>query len=221
MKRVMIDPGHGPGNVNKGPTGYYEYKGMWTLSNYLKAELEKRGVAVGLTRTETEDPELDSRGLKATGYDLFISEHSNAYGTSGVRGVEVFHSLRRTDMANAGKLSAAIAKCMNTPNRGAKTRSYTRDSTTDWYGIVRNAARTNVKHIFLCESGFHTSREDEAWLKKDSNLKLLAKAQSDVICDILGVGIIDPQPEPKPDPVPDETMATLKLIYELLRTIFE
>ena len=97
MKRVMIDPGHGPGNVNKGPTGYYEYKGMWTLSNYLKLELEKRGIEASLTRKETEDPLLDIRGRKAGGYDLFISEHSNAYGSATARGAEVFHSLHRAD----------------------------------------------------------------------------------------------------------------------------
>jgi N-acetylmuramoyl-L-alanine amidase len=39
MKKVTIDPGHAPGNANRGPTGYYEYAGMWKLSNYLKNAL--------------------------------------------------------------------------------------------------------------------------------------------------------------------------------------
>jgi N-acetylmuramoyl-L-alanine amidase len=43
-KKIMIDPGHAPGNVNRGKNGYYEYAGMWELSLYLKAMLEKKRV---------------------------------------------------------------------------------------------------------------------------------------------------------------------------------
>ena len=89
----MIDPGHAPGNANRGPTGYYEYAGMWALSNYLKTVLERCGCIADLTRTEKKDPSLSARGKKAKGYDLFMSEHSNA-GGGKARGCEVFRSLR-------------------------------------------------------------------------------------------------------------------------------
>ena len=185
-KKVMIDPGHAPGNVNRGPTGYYEYQGMWKLSNYLKEELTKRGVQADLTRTENQDPSLSERGKKSKGYDLFISEHSNAHDGK-VRGVEVFYSLQRPgDKVHAQALSKAISTLMNNPDRGAKTREYPNKPGVDYYGVIRAAVSVGCPHIFLVENGFHDNPQDEAWLKQDSNLKKLAQVQADVICSILG-----------------------------------
>lgn len=191
-KKVMIDPGHAPGNVNRGPTGYYEYQGMWKLSNYLKEELTRRGVQADLTRTEYQDPSLSERGKKSKGYDLFISEHSNAHNGK-VRGVEVFYSLQRPgDKVHAQALSKAISTLMNNPNRGAKTWQYPNKPGVDYHGVIRAAASVGCPHIFLVENGFHDNPQDEAWLKQDSNLKKLAQTQANIICNILGV---KPQPQ--------------------------
>ena len=185
--KVMIDPGHGPGSKNRGPTGYYEYQGMWALSNHLKVALERCGIQVGLTRKENEVPSLAERGKAAKGYDLFISEHSNAYNGS-VRGCEVFYSkLRPGDKKHAAALSKAAATLMGNHDRGPKTKNYSKDPSLDYSGVIRNAAAVGVPHIFLAESGFHDNPTDEAWLKKDSNLQALAEAQAEVICGILGV----------------------------------
>ena len=195
-KKVMIDPGHAPGNVNRGPTGYYEYQGMWKLSNYLKEELTKRGVQADLTRTENQDPSLSERGKKSKGYDMFISEHSNAFNGKA-RGVVVFYSLQRPgDKVHAQALSKVISTLMNNPDRGAATREYPNKPGVDYYGVIRAAASAGCPHIFLVESGFHDNPQDEAWLKQDSNLKKLAQTQADVICNILGV---KPQPQPPSD----------------------
>lgn len=191
-KKVMIDPGHAPGNVNRGPTGYYEYQGMWKLSNYLKEELTKRGVQADLTRTEYQDPSLSERGKKSKGYDLFISEHSNAHNGK-VRGVEVFYSLQRPgDKVHAQALSKAISTLMNNPNRGAKTWQYPNKPGVDYHGVIRAAASVGCPHIFLVENGFHDNPQDEAWLKQDSNLRKLAQTQADIICNILGVKLQPP-----------------------------
>ncbi len=190
MAKVKIDPGHAPGNANKGPTGYYEYAGMWTLSNFLKTALERCNVQADLTRKENEDPSLQARGDSAKGYDLFISEHSNAFTDASVRGCEVFYSLRRpADREHAAALSAASAKLMGNNYRGAKTRQ---GANGDWYSVIRNAEAVGCKHIFLAESGFHTNRVDEAWLKQDSNLQKLAEVHAKVICGILGVDYVAP-----------------------------
>lgn len=186
-KKVMIDPGHAPGNVNRGPTGYYEYQGMWKLSNYLKKELTKRGVQADLTRTENQDPSLSERGKKSKGYDMFISEHSNAHNGKA-RGVEVYYSLQRPgDKVHARALSKAISTLMNNPDRGAKTRQYPNKPGVDYYGVIRAAVSVGCPHVFLVENGFHDNPQDEAWLKQDSNLRKLAQVQADVICNILGV----------------------------------
>lgn len=184
--RVMIDPGHAPGSINRGPTGYYEYQGMWMLSNHLQTALRRCGVQADLTRKERENPSLASRGRKAKGYDVFISEHSNAHNKK-TRGCEAFYSLSRPgDKKHAEALAKVASDLMQNPNRGAKTKAYSVDHQKDWMGVVRSAIAVGVPHAFLVESGFHDNPQDEAWLKQDSNLRKLAEAQAEVICGILG-----------------------------------
>jgi len=186
MAKVLIDPGHAPGNPNRGPTGYYEYAGMWKLSNYLKSALEARGVAASLTRTVNQNPSLEQRGKGAKGYTLFISEHSNA-ANGRARGCEVYYSIKRPgNKKHAAAISAVSAKVMGNPDRGAKTR--VGKNNMDYYGVIRNAAAVGCPHVFIVENGFHDNAVDEAWLKNDSNLKKLAETQAQALCDVLGVG---------------------------------
>lgn len=192
MKKVIIDPGHAPGNVNKGPTGYYEYAGMWKLSNYLKKALERCGVEVKLTRSENEDPSLQNRGVYSKGTDVFISEHSNA-ANSQARGAECFYSVRNpNDKQWAAKISEAVSSLMNNPNRGAKTKESTTSKGYDYYGVIRAAVSVGTPHVFLVESGFHDNSVDEAFLKIDSNLEKIAEAQAKVLCELLEVEYIKP-----------------------------
>ena len=71
VKTVVIDPGHHNLDKNKGQTGYYEYAGMWKLSNYLKSELIRCGIDVKLTRTESQNPTLTNRGYGVSNCTLF------------------------------------------------------------------------------------------------------------------------------------------------------
>ena len=188
MIKVMIDPGHAPGNPNKGPTGYYEYEGVWKISIYLQEILQAKGMQADFTRAWEQDPELYARGQKAKGYDLFISEHTNAYDGK-TRGVEVFYDYSKPqDKEFADKLAEAVASVMNNSNRGAKTRVYTENGKIyNYYGVIRGAAATDCKHILLIESGFHDNVDDEAFLKADENLRKIAEVQAAVICEFLGV----------------------------------
>lgn len=188
MIKVLIDPGHAPGNANKGPTGYYEYQGVWKISNYLKEILTAKDVQVDFTRTWEQDAELYVRGQKAAGYDLFISEHTNA-NDGKTRGVEVFYDYTKLqDEKFAKKMAAKVAAVMGNTSRGAKTRVYTEGGKIyNYYGVIRGAASTSCKHILLIESGFHDNIEDEAFLKVDANLEKIALEQAEVICEVLGV----------------------------------
>ncbi|MGI6227380.1 MAG: N-acetylmuramoyl-L-alanine amidase family protein [Peptococcales bacterium] len=195
MNKVMIDPGHHFSNKNKGQTGYYEYLGVWIISIILQSMLRTLGLQADLTRQWDEDPDLRVRGIQAQEYDLFISEHTNAFNGT-VRGVEVFYDFEKEyDKANAAKLSKAVSTVMGNPDRGAKVRTYTdedlklTDDVLNYYGVIRNAAKTNCRHIFLIESGYHDNPEDEAFLKEYSNLRRIALAQAFVICEILEIKI--------------------------------
>ena len=188
MIKVMIDPGHASGNSNKGPTNYYEYKGVWKISAYLRDILQAMGIQVDFTRSWEQNLELYERGQKAGGYDLFISEHTNA-NDGKTRGVEVFYDYSKPkDSEFADKLAGAVAAVMGNPNRGAKTRVYTEGGKIyNYYGVIRGAAATDCKHILLIESGFHDNLDDEAFLKVDENLIKIADTQAGVICEFLGV----------------------------------
>ncbi len=186
--KTLIDPGHAPGNTNKGLTGYYEYEGVWKISNYLKEILEAKGVQADFTRTWEQDPEPYARGQKAKGYDLFISEHTNA-NDSKSRGVEVFYDYSKLqDKEFAEKLANNVATVMGNSSRGSKTRVYTEGGKIyNYYGVIRGAAATDCKHILLIESGFHDNAQDEAFLKVDANLMKIAKEQAKIIFEMLGV----------------------------------
>lgn len=188
MTKVLIDPGHAFGNTNKGPTGYYEYEGVWKISTYLKEILQANDVEVDFTRTWEEDPGLYARGQKAKGYDLFISEHTNA-SNGTARGVEIYYDYSKPDdKILAEKLSGNVANVMGNTNRGARTRVYTLSNNIyNYYGVIRGAAATDCKHIFLIESGFHDNEQDEAFLKVDENLQKIAQAQAEVILEMLNV----------------------------------
>jgi hypothetical protein len=197
--KIMIDPGHGPGCVNGGPTGYLEHEGMWKLSGYLKTALERCGCEVALTRAESERPELTERGNKAEGYDLFISEHSNA---GGGRGAEAYYSVRQPEnQGMAAELAEAASAVLGSPGRGAKTKRSTNDPSYDYYTVIGYAVAAGCPKVFICENGFHDNAHDEAVLKQDGKLQEMAEAQAKVICAHLGVAYVGadtPAPEPGP-----------------------
>jgi N-acetylmuramoyl-L-alanine amidase len=184
--RILIDPGHAPGNANRGQNGYFEFAGMWKLSNFLKNALERYGCIADLTRTEHNDPSLSARGRMAAGYDLFISQHSNAFN-GAARGVEVFYSVNKpNDREFAAEMSKAISDFMNNPNRGAKTRESEKHRGQDFYTVMLEAQRAGAIHVLLVESGFHDNTFDEDILMVDDNLRQIAEIQARVIVKYLG-----------------------------------
>lgn len=203
--KIMIDPGHGPGCVNGGPTGYLEHEGMWKLSGYLKTALERCGCEAALTRAESERPELTERGNKAEGYDLFISEHSNA---GGGRGAEAYYSVRQPEnQGMAVELAEAASTVLGSPSRGAKTKRSTNDPSYDYYTVIGYAVAAGCPRVFIAENGFHDNTHDEAVLKQDGKLREMAEAQAKVICAHLGVTYTEnaeSDDEPKPAPSPSE-----------------
>ena len=183
--RVLIDPGHAPGSGNRGPNGYREYAGMWRLSVFLQEILQSKSMHVQLTRLERQDPPLAERGGMARGFDLFISQHSNAFNGT-VRGSECFFSVQQSQNRElAARLSAETARLFGHNDRGAKTRAGA--DGRDFFGVMRAAVAAGCPRVLLMESGFHDNPLDEAFLLQDANLRRLAQAQADIICDVLSI----------------------------------
>ena len=186
--KIVIDAGHTL-NFNKGVMdGYYEGNQMFKLSQYEKEEFEKyENVEVVLTRNKiSENPSLENRGKMAKGFDLFMSNHSNAPGRndSTIRGVDVLDSVIRPNKSIAETIGKAVARTMENNFRKVL---YRKGNNGDYYGVLRNAIDVGCKACILIEHGFHTNKEDCKFLMSDTNLRRLAKAKVELIAQIYGL----------------------------------
>lgn len=202
--KITLDPGHGrTGNPYPPQKGYYEGAQMWKLANFLKTELEKYGFDVVTTRPRLDDdPSLTERGQTAgqNGSMLFLSLHSNAPASASdtkPTGTEIYYSMADSDNKFlADRLGERIAVAMNHPYRGSRTRTHPTQPGVDYYGVIRESARSGCKRAFLIEHGFHTNLKDSAFLIDDENLKKLAIEEAHVIAHYLGQKPIEtPQQE--------------------------
>lgn len=190
--KICIDPGHGQYG-NPGVTKpYYEGTQMFKLAQLQKAELEKyENTTVTITRKKlADDPSLSARGKMAAGFDLFLSDHSNAPGTgaanySAITGTTVLDSVTRPNKALATAVGQAVAKSMGHNFRGLTYRK--NDSGTDWYGVLRSSIAAGCKSAILIEHGFHTNPKDCGFLLQDANLQKLAKAEVEAIAAHYGL----------------------------------
>ena len=180
--KILVDPGHCEENRgslygNEGTNNFIYSK------NYLKPELETyKNVQVDLTRNKvTDNPTLKQRGEMGLGYDLLISEHTNAVGGTNlyVRGTEVFDDVTKPNPRLTTAVSRAIASVFQHNNRGRKTRYFKND---DYYGVLRH---NKARYGYLVEKGFHDNRQD--CLFYYYNMKRIAKAEAKAIADHFGL----------------------------------
>ena len=201
--KICLDPGHGK-NANHSPyvKEYYEGNQMFYLGHKLKAELEKRGFEVLITREKlTDDPSLSDRGSKAgkNGCCMFLSLHSNAPGQATAEdgtkyypenctGTVTYYSMTRAENKDlADRLGKAVSEIMGHYFRGSKTREYPNKPGVDYYGVIRNAAQSGCTCAMLIEHGFHTHIADAEFLLKDENLQKIAEKEAEIIAEYFGV----------------------------------
>lgn len=203
MAKVCIDAGH-YGKYNRCPanTAYYESDMAWRLSELQAKYLKKLGIDVVLTRANKDkDLDLSTRGRKAEGCDLFISNHSNAVGdkmNEDVDYVAVYHlvddsSVKCDDESKeiANILAPNIANVMGV-RQGYRvlSRKSSNDRNGDgvmndnYYGVLHGARQVKVAGLIL-EHSFHTNSKVVKWLLNDDNLDKLAKTEAECIATYL------------------------------------
>ena len=188
--KIMLDAGH-YGKYNQSPVlkTYYESDMSWKLHKYLKAELEKYGFVVGVTRSnQATDLEVYQRGLKAKGYNLFISLHSNAAGDKTVDyPIAYTHFDGKMDKLGL-QIAKAVGTLMGTKQVGRTShRTYVNGGVTyDYYGVIRGAWAAGVQGIIL-EHSFHTNLAASKWLSVDSNLKKIAVKEAEILAAYYGL----------------------------------
>ena len=189
MVKICLDAGH-YGKYNQSPCNkaYYESEAMWKLTEHLKEELlTYKDCEVITTRTDqTKDLALYSRGQKAKGCDLFISNHSNAVGTGineSVDYVVVYRSYKNKNNADelAMKLAKAIAETMGTKQAPRTATKKSEKGDWEYYGVLRGADDAGCPLFYIVENSFHTNPRSTEWLLKEENLRRLAQTQAKVI----------------------------------------
>lgn len=194
--KIMIDPGHANYyNPSMVVNGYYESVMTWTLSNYLKEELEALGVQADLTKTSLEDdPDLQPRGHMSAGYDFFLSVHSNAasYSSIDYPVAICYQNLDWTDIDDTSRavgqlLTDKVTEVMETRQKGIiwqRLSDNDRDGNgvndDEWYGVLCGARYVGTPGV-LMEHSFHTNYRATVWLMQDSNLRKLAKEEANVL----------------------------------------
>lgn len=191
LTKVTLDAGHygrfyNQSNVVK---AYYESRFNWKITNYMKYFFEKRGIEVKLTRNDIEkDLDLFSRGFKSTNSDLFISNHSNACDNPDVDYPVVIRGFDQplTDEL-ASLLANKIAEIMGTNQKGRTWTRIKNNSYDEWYGVLRGSRHAGTRYRFIIEHGFHTNKNCAIFLLADDNIKKLAEAEVDIICNYFNV----------------------------------
>ena len=202
MAKICLDAGH-YGKYNQSPCNknYYESEAMWRLTEYLKEELlTYNDCEVITTRADqTKDLAVYSRGQKAKGCDLFISNHSNAVGSGKndtVDYVVVYRSYKNKNNADilAMKLARAIAETMGTKQAPRTATRKSEKGDWEYYGVLRGADDAGCPLFYIIENSFHTNSRSTEWLLKDENLKKLAQAQAKVIAEYFMLNKKDTMP---------------------------
>lgn len=203
--KIMLDAGH-YGKYNQSPAvkEYYESDFSFKFCQLLKAELEKYGIKVGLTREEQgKDLGLIERGRKSKGYDLFLSIHSNAVGSIVNEAVDypVAITMADNDSTDIDEISKEIgerlSKCVEEiMGTKQKARTNTRKSANDrdknglyddeYYGVLQGAKIIGVPGIIL-EHSFHTNTRATEWLLNADNLAKMAEKEAEVLADYFGM----------------------------------
>lgn len=189
--KILLDPGHFYG-VNKVTSGYAEGTRMWVLYTMLRPMLEEYGFKVGTTRTSTYNypktssgaDNIEGRGRMAKGYDLMLSLHTNAAGSTAVNRPVIIYPVSGKMKDLADDLGAALQACMNLQKYQLMQR-WNSAGNADYYGVIRGAASVSVPCLIL-EHTFHTNFAMAKWLMDDANLKKVAQCVADTVAAYYG-----------------------------------
>lgn len=196
--KVYIDPGHG--GVDSGAVGNGLLEKDLNLDISLKQKnlFERLGHVVRMSRAVDKVVSLEARANDANswGADVFISNHINAGGGTGV---EVWHSiLGGKSKEYASSVEESLRKVLT--SRGLKTRE---GRNGDYLFVIRE---TNMPAI-LIEFGFIDNAVDTEKLKREEIRQRLAEA---VVSGILGVEVDSSPPPPVREENPNPVMRVIK-----------
>lgn len=194
-KKVVLDPGHGAETAGKrSPDGtYLEHEFNLDMANRVKAELERHGVEVVMTRTTPNDVTLANRVKisNSENPDLFVSIHSNASGNgwTAPSGFGIYTSVAG-DTAERNKAAKKIIARAKEANIGLWGDGLFHDASLY---VLKNTTAPAV----LIEHGFHTNKVEVEKLKSPQYRAELASVDAKGILDYMGIPYVEKPVESK------------------------
>lgn len=170
---VVIDPGHGGGNLGANPEEGIEEKNL-TLQVALAMyeELQKyEGIDVYLTRETDLEMSLKERVqfAKKKDADFLFCLHFNMSGNHQAYGAECYVPAAGTLYAKAMDYSLIQMEALTDLglfDRGIKTR-LKKDNKTDYYGIIRNATEENIPAVIIEHCHLDHENDKAFWNESD------------------------------------------------------
>ncbi len=177
---IMLDPGHGgsdPGAI--GPLGLKYPEKTINLSNSLKlkAELEKLGARVVMTRTDDVNMSLEERLSASRDYkpDLFISLHANSMADNvDISKIDGFSAFYREKLSQplAGTIFDKVLGSLSRNNKGIHNKNFY---------VIRSTWTPAV----LLEAGFVPNPYEFEWLIDDKEQSRLVRVIAEAIVEYL------------------------------------
>lgn len=205
---VVLDPGHGINN----PGAVHTHNGITYVERDLnlkiafacKAELEKAGVTVYMTRTTNDvEPTLTERAQIAANYgaDLFVSIHNNSTTNASAMGAEVWVPNSSSYNYYAHTTGEALGTdilnnltALGISRRGVYTRNATPDANdyyyptgdvSDYYTVINESRRRGIPGIII-EHAYASNASDAAnFLSSDAKLTALGQADAKGILEYI------------------------------------
>ena len=180
--KVFLGVGHGGADCGAIGNGFYEADINLSIALACKAELERHGVTVGISRTTDENDPLTEEIRECNTFDpvLAIDIHTNAGGGDGF---EVFHS----HIGGVGKTLAqnieTEVKALGQNSRGLKTKL--NSSGKDYFGFIRQTSCPSV----ICGIGFIDNKADLSAFDQENEQTAFGRAYARGILKTLGIAV--------------------------------
>lgn len=205
-KRVFIGVGHG--GKDPGALKYIkEADANLQMALGLKAELERHGVTVGISRLKDEDDPLIEEIREANSFapDVAVECHNNAGGGDSF---EVYHQTNgyATKSIKLAQCIEARVVASGQKSRGVKTRL--NGSGTDYFGWCRQVKAPAV----LCEGFFVDNATDSRDYNTAAKQQAFGRVYAWGVLDYLGIAIKPQVDKPAGKPV-EQPQADKKLLY--------
>lgn len=205
-KRVFIGVGHG--GKDPGALKYIkEADANLQMALGLKAELERHGIIVGVSRLKDEDDPLTEEIKEANAFapDVAVECHNNAGGGDGF---EVYHQTNgyATKSIKLAQCIEARVVASGQKSRGVKTRL--NSAGTDYFGWCRQVKAPAV----LCEGFFVDNATDSRDYNTAAKQQAFGRVYAWGVLDYLGIAIKPQVDKPAGKPV-EQPQADKNLLY--------